>query len=74
MKRVIKCADTSSEFDKLLQDMFTEVKDNYYDDDLTWQDAATVVIEHLEMLRDDYDETLPNNYKKLTREYVKKNW
>lgn len=74
MKRVIKCAATPDEFDKLLQDMFTEVKDNYYDDDLTWQDAATVVIEHLEMLRDDYDETLPNNYKKLTREYVKKNW
>lgn len=74
MKRVIKCAATPDEFDKLLQDMFTETKDNYYDDDLTWQDAATIVIEHLEMLRDDYDETLPNNYKKLTREYVKKNW
>lgn len=74
MKRVIKCAATPDEFDKLLRDMFTETKDNYYDDDLTWQDAATVVIEHLEMLRDDYDETLPNNYKKLTREYVKKNW
>lgn len=74
MKRVIKCAATPDEFDKLLRDMFTEVQDNYYDDDLTWQDAATIVIEHLEMLRDDYDETLPNNYKKLTREYVKKNW
>lgn len=74
MKRVIKCAATPDEFDKLLRDMFTETKDNYYDDDLTWQDAATIVIEHLEMLRDDYDETLPNNYKKLTREYVKKNW
>lgn len=74
MKRVIKCAATPNEFDELLQDMFAEVKDNYYDDNLTWQDAATVVIEHLEMLRDDYDETLPDNYKKLTREYVKKNW